>query len=73
MCLQCQLKGVLQVSLKNIGPFFRALLQKRPIIVRSLLFVAFSVVSERGLDQTLDGLCVCVCVIVCVRVRVCAR
>ena len=30
----------LQVSLENIGLFCRALLQKRPIILRSLLIIA---------------------------------
>ena len=38
----------LQVSLENIGLFYRALLQKRPIILRSLLIIATPYILRGG-------------------------
>jgi len=49
------------VSLKNIGLFCRALLQKRPIILGSLLIVATPYHVD-GDSEVGMGECVCVCV-----------
>jgi len=62
-----QLVGSLKlyVSIAEYSLFHRALLQKRPIILRSLLIVATPHWMSRG------GLCVCVCVCECECVREC--
>jgi len=78
-----QLVGSLQfqVSFAEKPFFYRALLQKRRIILRSLLFVAsFCMFRSIGRNlhgntvnaQMLTALCVCVRVCVCVCVCVCA-
>ena len=60
----------LQVSFAEYTLFYRALLQKRPIILRSVLIVATPYTySEFG---PCLATCVCSCVCVCVCVCVCA-
>jgi len=58
----------LLVSFAEYGLFYRALLQKRPIILRSLLIVATLYIDHLGVF-----VCVCVCVWVGVGEQKCGR